>query len=79
MSHFPWKVVCLGNNYVRTVFIVQTVRTMGGAHLSSNPNLAMDRDSLGTHTPQGLALMRMNWTVGSTVYPYAWIGLVGHG
>lgn len=53
--------------------------TMGWGHLSPNPNLAMDMDPFDSHTPHGLAPMRMNWTIGSTIYPYEWIRLVGHG
>lgn len=34
---------------------------------------------LDSYMPQGLAPMRMRWTVGSTIYPYKWIGLVGYG
>ena len=59
---------------MRIVLIDQTVITMGGAHLSPNSNLDMDMDPLDSHTPKGLTPMRMNWTVGSTIYPYEWIG-----
>ena len=52
--------ISMGNNQVRTIIIVQTVRTIGGAHLSPSPNLAIDRDPLDSHTPQGLAPMRIN-------------------
>lgn len=44
-------------NQVRTVLIVQTVRTMDGAHLSSNSNLAMDMDYLNSNSLQNLAPM----------------------
>lgn len=40
------------NNQVRTA-----MKITGEAHLSPNPNLAMDKDSLDSHTPQDLAPM----------------------
>ena len=44
---FKFKLLhLLGNNQVRTIFTVQTVRTMGWGHLSPNPILAMDRAPL---------------------------------
>ena len=69
----------MGNNQVGTVLTDQTVKTMGGAHLSPNPNHAMDKNPLVSHTHKGLVPMRMNCVIESTIYPYEWTGFVGHG
>lgn len=47
---------------MRTVLTSETVKTMGGADLSRDPNFAMDMDPLDIDTPWGLTTMRMDCT-----------------